>query len=202
MAESDTWPSIKKRGLMSTSAVLDHFGIKGRERSLIEAAHRPEKISLGVEGSRVVLRDQKPMEPQRLQQGLIDGTTVSEWYKLINGKVFFWAEESRLLRLLNARHYRDLTHDVLTINTASLVKKYENAIWLSHMNSGNTLPVPHPRGMDLFKKISAYPVNKRGNRPAKEVVELVVDYGVPDIAAHVTAIRRMKGSTVLEVQEL
>jgi hypothetical protein len=197
MAEANTWPSIRKRGLLSTTAALEHLEIVGPERARLESKHRPEKVTLGNGARQIVLRDQKPMEPERLRQALVDGTTVNDWYRLINGKVFFWAEESRLLRLLNARHYRDLTHDVITVDTASLVGKYEEEIRLSHMNSGNTLPVPHPRGIDLFKTIAAYPTSGRGSRPAKEVVEVVVNYSVPDIASHVIGLRQMRGETVI-----
>jgi hypothetical protein len=39
-----------------------------------------------------------------------------------------WAEESRLLGLLKARLYRDLEHDVLTINSKSLITAYQSSI--------------------------------------------------------------------------
>ena len=60
-----------------------------------------------------------------------------------------WADEERLLRLLNATHYKALEHDVLTIDTASMVAAYEPSMWLCHMNSGNTFPMPTPRDIDI-----------------------------------------------------
>lgn len=197
MAEKDTWPSIKANGLLSTTAVLDRFGISGRKRLGIEEGHRPEKVLVGPDGSGIILRDQKPMVPSRLVDALIDGTTPAQWYKFLNGRVFMWAQEGRLFRLLGARDYRGLEHDVLTIDAKSLLGKYGSKAWLCRMNSGNTWPMPHARGMDDFRRIAEYPTKKRSGAPYKEVVEVVVDYSIPDIAEYVVEVRRMKGRDVL-----
>lgn len=198
MAESGTWDSIKTRGLLSTSAVLDLFGLTENSRAVYEVQQRATKMEV-VPGqpSSIVLRDQKPMPRDRLLMALKDGTTPEEWYALINAKVFFWAHESRLLTLLNARDYRSLDHDVLTIDTAPFVRAYADKIWLCHMNSGNTWPIPHHRGRGIFQRIQDYPVNARG-KPVKAVAELVVDRFVPDIEKYVIEVRRMRGSEVKE----
>lgn len=197
MAEKDTWSSIKAHGLLSTTAVLDRFQVNGANRLALEEGHRGEKVLVGPNGAGIVLRDQKPMKPWRLKDALIDGTTPEQWYKFLNGRVFMWAEEERLFGLLGARDYRSLEHDVLTIDAESLLTQYESAVWLCRMNSGNTWPVPHKRGMDDFKRISEYPTKKRSKAPYKEVVEIVIDYSVPDIAKHVLEVRKIQGKTVL-----
>ncbi len=197
MAERGTWPSIRERGLFSASGVLDVFHVAGPPRFAIESEHRPEKVAVGEGPEKIVLRDQKPMEAGRLSKALLGDLTTRQWYETINSKVFFWAEEKRLLGLLNARAYRNLEHDVLTLDTASLLDEYHQQTWLCHMNSGNTFPVPHPRDLSVFQRIPQYPVKASG-LPVKEVVELVIDYHVPNIANHVVAVRRMKGATVLE----
>ena len=197
MAERGTWQSIKTHGLLSTTAVLDLHQIEGKERSKLENQHRAEKVAVGDE-MQIILRDQKPMAPNRLAMALQDNISPAEWYELINGRVFMWAQEERLLGLLKARHYRVLEHDVLTIDTASLLNSHAQAVWLCPMNSGNTFPIPHRRGKDTFQRISDYPVSKSGS-PKKEVVEVVVDYSIPDIEDHVLEIRRMRGDAVLEL---
>lgn len=197
MAERDTWESIRVRGLLSATAVLDYFNVVGLDRARFEIEHRPVKMEVlpGI-SDKILLRDQKPMPPDRLAKGLQDGVTTEEWYKLINEKVFFWTSEVRLHRLLNARDYRKLEHDVLTIDTASFIKDYAKKIWLCHMNSGNTWPLPHRRGKNTFCRIPDYPSKRSGN-PVKPVVELVVDYAVPNIEDYVVKVRRMRGDQVL-----
>lgn len=195
MAEAGTWESIQRRGLLSTSAVLDLFNLKGNQRNAYEVEHRSEMLSVPHrQREQIVLRDQKPMPPGRLRLALTDGTTPEQWYQLINGKVFFWAEHHRLLRLLNA-YGRD-EHDVLILDTRSLVTAHLENVWLCHMNSGNTLPIPHHRGVHIFKRIQDYPV-KRGGKPVKDVVEVLVDRGVPDISEHTLKVLRMQRDQVL-----
>ena len=196
MAEAGTWLSIRQRGLLSTSAVLNLFDITGEKRFALESTHRPQKVTVGEGSAAIVLRDQNPMAPGRLQQALPANVSTQVWYEAINRKVFFWAEEKRLLGLLNARAYRNLEHDVLTINTAALLAKHAPSVWLCHMNSANTFPMPHPRDLSAFQRIENYPVNAQG-RPIKQVVEVLVDDQVPDIRDFVLEVRRMRGSEVL-----
>lgn len=197
MAERDTWSSIKAKGLLSTTAALDLYQVNGGARQRLERGHRPQKVTVGPAGDAIVLRDQIPMAPDRLEVALIDGTTPGEWYELLNGKVFMWAEEARLHRLLKARYYRHLEHDVLTIDAAKLMKVHAERVWLCPMNSGNTFPVPHRRGREIFQRIDKYPTRATSGRPQKEVVEVVVDYSIPDIADFVVEVRRMQGDQVL-----
>lgn len=195
MAEAGTWESIQQRGLLSASAVLDLFHVEGDQRMPYELKHRCEMLSVPHgEPDHIVLRDQKPMPPERLRLALTDGTTPEQWYHLINGKVFFWAEHHRLLRLLNA--YGDDEHDVLILDTRSLITEHQQNVWLCHMNSGNTLPMPHHRGIDIFKRIGDFPAKVNG-RPEKAVVEVVVDRGVPDVAEHALQVIRMKRDQVI-----
>ncbi len=201
MAEVNTWPSIRQRGLLSTVAVLDKLGITGAERRQYETDHRPEKVTVGQGAEAVVLRDQKPMPPERIANALPKGMTPQQWYQFLNGKVFMWAQEERLLTLLGARAYRKLEHDVLTIDTDSLVAAYKDRISLCRMNSGNTFPYWHHRGFEDFHRIEAYPTKKSGD-PEKRVVEVVVDYAVPDLAKYVVQVRRMKGGEVREILPL
>ncbi|AKK65932.1 hypothetical protein QYY62_05445 [Xanthomonas campestris pv. campestris] len=197
MAEAGTWPSIQQRGLLSTTAALDALGVSGARRQALEGMHRPTMLALkpGAPDD-IVLRDQRPMPPSRLAQALPTGLTTEQWYRLINSKVFFWVSEERLGRLL--RSYGADEHDVLRVDTASLLSAHFDRTWLCHMNSGNTLPIPHWRDENTFKRIPDYPVNRVG-RPVKDVVELVVDYSVPDIATHVVDVTRVKGDTKLGV---
>jgi hypothetical protein len=136
------------------------------------------------------------MPPGVLADSLLNGVTSQQWYETINDKVFFWAEEERLIGLLGAKLYRDIEHDVLTLDTASFATAHQDAIWLCHMNSGSVVPWKTKRDLTIFKRIPDYPVTATG-RPQKEVVEIVVDDKVLDVADHVIEVRRMRGTEVL-----
>jgi hypothetical protein len=189
MAEGGSWAQISKLGLLSTSALLDLYGITGRRRFALENEHRP--ISVTLENARLgscVLRDQRPMPPARLSRCLPRGVTPSTWYRSLNGKVFFWTSHERLLGLLNAQNYRGKRHDVLIVDTQSLVAAHEKDIELCHINSGNTFPYLHPKRFDVFKRLADYPLNRNGN-PRPPVVEVLVKYGVPQIRRFVLDVR-------------
>lgn len=200
MAACDSWPSIETDGLLSTTALLDRYTVRGKARINIESRRRPISVELKREGfRRAVVRDQFPMTDGGLERCLTDNLSPSDWYKLLNGRVFFWLTYDRLLRLLNAASYRCHEHDVIELEAEPLVRAYSEKIWLCPMNSGCTKPVAHPRGKDTFSRISDYPYAswKAKRSRGERVVELAVDYAVPDVAKYVKRVRRMKGSKSL-----
>jgi len=195
MAERGSWPSIRQHGLLSTSALLDLYGVHGAERDAIEAQRRPAGVRLEHPAlGAAVVRDQQPMDDAGLRKCLEDGLSPENWYRLLNRKVFFWLTRARLDRLLNARPYRNLEHDVLELDTAALVAAYRGAITLSPINSGATRPFPAPRGLATFLPIAEYPYAYwRSKRPRGErIVELAVDRGVPDIFRFVRQVTTMR----------
>ena len=133
---------------------------------------------------RVVVRDQKPLSESKLKDCLKDRDTVT-WFRMLNGRVFFWLDLERLKTMMSAREYRGKTHTVLTVDTEALVRYYENKVTLCPLNSGNTSPYAHPRGLDSFHKLSTYPFKERFRKGDYYcVVELAVKDGVPDIAKY------------------
>jgi hypothetical protein len=205
MAEDGSWPSIRERGLLSTTALLDLYGSRGVERERIEAQRRvagvvPEHASL----PRAVIRDQLPMDDGGLRRCLPAHIEPTDWYRLLNGKVFFWLTKRRLSTLLNARPYRRRSHDVLEVSTRRLVERHYDRIWLCPMNSGCTKPIPHPRNEHTFERIPDYDYAARrpGRRRDDRVVELAVDYSVPDIADFVTRVVQMQGQVEVEISAL
>jgi hypothetical protein len=182
MAETGSWPSIARHGLLSTSALLDLFEVTGNQRRSIEERHRPQSVSLShcIHGTAVV-RDQKPMDDAGLTKALAGDATPTQWYQLLNGRVFFWLSKKRLDRLLNARAYRDKRQTILTVDTRLLVAAHEGEILLCPINSGATKPNPHPRTRRSFLPLAEYPFEYWSGRRAKDetVVELTVAHSVP-----------------------
>ena len=202
MAERGSWGSIQRHGLLSTSALLDLYEVRGSERAVIETERRPDSMLLKhpVFGQAVV-RDQKPMDNRGLERCLQDELTPVEWYQMLNARVFFWLTRERLLRLLRAGAYADKEHDVLELDAAPLVRAYREAITLSPINSGSTKPFPSPRGRSTFLSIDDYPYatwrakRKRGER----VVELSVLGGVPDVGRYVSRVTAMRGNETCDL---
>jgi hypothetical protein len=199
MAEEGSWESIRRHGLLSTSALLDLYGVTGEARTQLESRHRPEKaVITHADHGEAILRDQKPMGDKTLSDCLQDGLTPADWYRILNAKVFFWLSHDRLLTLLNARAYRTDMHDVLTVDTEALLERHSSRVTLSSMNSGNSIPWKHPRGLRTFLPIDQYPFAARRGYGDNQVVELTVEYAVPDVADFTLTVDRMKGAAVIE----
>ena len=192
MAESGSWESIRERGLLSTSALLDLFEVEGGERITIESTRRPEIVRLEhPEHGVALVRDNKPMQEKALEKCLY-GMTPREWYELLNRRVYFWVERKRLLKLLGARAYRDRPHLVLEVDTAKLLERHADRVTLSPINSGATFAMnPASRGPDTFRRIVDHPERK-------PFVELAVDYAVLDVADFVLSVSRWHGVEMLE----
>jgi|SRR6266478_3549592 len=190
MAQLGSWPSIQKHGLLSTTALLDLFELRGDERFRIESCHRPENIPIvNPKYGRAVIRDQKPMSDRSLRKALRRGLKPMDWYRELNSRVFFWLTEERLNTLMNARAYRRQQNTILVVDTKGLVERHELRIMLCAMNSGCTIPFPHKRDLMTFRRIAEYPYAKR-KRNRDPIVELAVDYSVPDICDFVTEVRQ------------
>jgi hypothetical protein len=184
-----------EHGLLSTSELLDLYGITGERRELIESKRRPESVSVATKGMpKATIRDQKPMTESALKKCLPEGLEPAEWFELLNARVFFWLSRDRLRGLLKARAYRNHPQLVLTVDTASLVNAHLELIELSPLNSGATIYNPQPRGLDTFRSIADYPYDERRKTRSieKSIVELVVRGGVPDIRDHLISAHRVE----------
>jgi len=184
-ASQGSWRSIRDHGLMSTSALLDRYEIQGKQRKDIEESRRPAEILISHDNlPNATIRDQLPMDDLGLRRCLPEYLNPSDWYKILNQKVFFWLSKDRLNRLLAAEAYQTKIHDVIEVDTRRLIEAYHNQIWLCPINSGYTKYVPAPRDEHTFKRIKDYPYQSwRQNRKAGDrVVELAIDYSVPDIS--------------------
>jgi hypothetical protein len=191
MAEAGSWRSIQQHGLLSTSALLDLFEITGTQRHAIESARRPESVPIQhtVHGT-AWIRDNKPINETVLRRTLT-GMSEPEWYRTLNGRVFFWLSPDRLNRLRNAPPYRGREHDILTVDTADLLAAFAGTVELSPLNSGAVHPgANYTRGAGTFQPVATYPWQERRAVAANEpIVELTVPYSVPDaerFVIHVT----------------
>jgi hypothetical protein len=196
MATDESWPSIRRHGLLSTSALLDLFEIVGEQRDALESQHRPQTIPIHHPLHGVAwIRDQKPMTDESVRRALTDsGLSPPDWYRLLNRRVFFWTTDERLQRMLGAAPYRDMYHTVLTVDTQRLLRRHGERVTLSPINSGATRPYPWPRSATTFQPLATFPYERyrKARGSARAVVELAVDREVVDIASLVVDIRRVR----------
>lgn len=197
-----SWPLIEKFGLLTTNQLLDKFEISDDQKRLLTSQRRPESVQITHEEiGQAVVRDQIPLLDTDLESCLIDGLTPLDWHKLLNERVFFWTSEERLHRLTGAGAYRDMEHDVLTVDARSLFSEFHSKIELSPMNSGCTRPWRHKRGKDTFLPINTYDYESwRKKRKKNDVIaEVTVVDGVSPILPYVKKVRRMKKDETLQV---
>jgi hypothetical protein len=89
--------------------------------------------------------------------------------------------------LLGARAYRDRSHIVLRLDTASLLNDATLTVWATPINTGSAIYNPSPRGLTTFT-----PVTEAARMP--RIAELTVDYAIPNVRRHLVAIELRQGS--------
>jgi hypothetical protein len=201
MAERGSWTAIQEQGLLSTSALMDLYGIEGAARDEIERMHRPKSVAIVADGlPGAVIRDQIPMSDSGLIRALPTRMKPEDWYSLLNSRVFFWLSIERLHKLTDAKAYREHEHDVLEIDTRMLIDAHRARITLCPINSGCTKPYPRARDEKIFARINDYPYAdwRKKRRKTERVVELAIDYSVADIVAYVKRVIVKKGEAEIE----
>ncbi len=192
VASRGAWDGIRTRGLLPTSRLLDLFEIAGDQRTRLERMRRPASVPIrhAVHGT-AIITDQIPMTEAALARCLDDGLGPADWLALLNRRVFFWADEAGLGRLLGARGNRSRPLDVLVVDTLGLARAHAERVELSPINSGATIRRPARRGRSTFTPLLELSYadwrRKRGQRD--RILEVTVLDGVPDIARHVIEVR-------------
>lgn len=187
VTETGAWKSIKQKGLLSTSRLLDLYEIEGVNRDTIEAKRRPAEVVLHhPHHGQVIINDNVPLSEQALAKCLDDHLTPSEWLRILNARVFFWASQESLDRLVGARLNRKRQREVLVVDTLSLAKAHGHQMELCPINSGSTIRKPARRGLQTFTPLSRYSFSDwrklRGGRD--EIREVTIHGQVMDIAQH------------------
>lgn len=198
MATAGSWDSISAHGLQTTEHIVTTSGLpESAQRQLLEE-RRPQSVSIDHPlYGRVVVRDQKPLNIHNLELAL-DDMSVDEWLITLNSRVFFWLHPERLSELLNARAYRASQHDVITLDTQSLLEsEAREQVRLSSLNSGSTIyPSAPTRGSQTFLTIDDYPFDffrrKRGS-DKRAIGELAIVDGLSGTMEHVVQVERWQG---------
>jgi hypothetical protein len=200
LAEAENWPSIQRDGLFSTRVLLDRTGIDSSMRAVLAREHRPQRTILS---TGLVIRDQKPMPPAALERCLV-GLTATQWYELLNSKVFFWFDIERLNR--QRRASGSFPQVVLKIATHRLLERYAAQTALTPINTGNARRKPALRGAATFVPYNVWldtlwlsEAQALGARPrprSHPPVELTVTDSVSDVMDFVVSVRKLAPGTI------
>ena len=200
MSAPGSWPSIRRHGLLSTTALLDLFEYDPKTRRKFESCRRRnwEPINHPDHGN-VMIRDQKPLSDAGLKKALPKDMSPACWYEILNSMVFFFPSRDGLEKMLNV--YGELRNTVLVVNTKSLLKTNEGNIYLSPINSGftdsrftknkNCKNIAY-RDKNTFVRLGAEPETVRG-RKRNSVVEIAAKYAIRDIIEHVERVEEIGG---------
>jgi hypothetical protein len=191
LAEAENWTSIQRDGLFSTDTLLKRLGIDG----FLRREHRVKRTILP---NGLVIRDQKPMPPAALERCLV-GLVPTQWYELLNNKVFFWFDIERLNR--QRRACGSFPQVVLKIATDRLLDRYAAQTALTPINTGNARRKPALRGAATFVPYNvwrgtawlseAQALGTRCRSRRHPPVELAVTDSVPDVMDFVVSVRRL-----------
>ena len=206
----DSWDSIKKNGLLSTSMLLSRCKTPREQRNTI--CQKPRANSVPIENPEISLkatiRDQEPLYDSFLKIQLEKQRakiTPKQWHERQNRRVYFFLSKKRLEKF--SKQYPN--EDMLEINTRSLVAAHCCQIELCAYNSGynkreeNMLENPsyYKRHDDMFLPLKDYPYRFWQKHNKVPVNELTVLNGVLDIAFHAIKVVRMHKDEEPEVLE-
>ena len=167
MAHADSWPQIRHHGLLSSGRLL--YETCQTPSQLASTRVERQKRSIPCfhpDFGKAVIRDQEALILRHLRLTL--DTTLEEWLELLDSRVFLWASEDSLNKLMRAKNYKDSSQTVLVFNTHKLFERYQNRIEVADINTGSTIfPNSPVRGRGTFQRIHSY--QKVGRRTIVEV---------------------------------
>lgn len=179
LAEAANLPSIRQYGLLSTERLLALTEIAEPERTALLRRHRPDHVRLS---DSVLIRDQRPMPPGALTRALEDGLEPGDWYALLNGHVFLWADRERMARQLQACGGRPQT--LITFDGGALLECFGPEAFISPINSGNARRKPALRGgntlvpYDVWLR-EGWPTGQRMRPPAEVLFRCPIPVEAP-----------------------
>jgi hypothetical protein len=186
------WEGIQKHGLLSTSRILTKREISDEERACINRRRQRESVPLKhpIHGE-VVIRDNRPLNETKLWNCLDDGLTPADWLALLDERVFFWVDETRIPGFMKPYLKNGVDQLVLVLDTLSVARSHGDRMELCPFNSGSTYYDAPRRGLATFTPLLRhdYPTWQKLRANVKEsrdyIVEVTVVGGVDPITDHV-----------------
>ena len=161
--------SIQQHGLMSSTALADHYAFTTEEReACIEKRRLCNQELYGI-----TLRDQHAAPESKMKTCLV-GVSIPDWLALLNSKVFFFLVLKKAQRM--AETYAAYKNILLEVDTKALLECHAKASFVCRFNSGSFLFKPTPRGRASYIPMAEFELRKK-SVPA----ELTVNEAIPAI---------------------
>jgi hypothetical protein len=153
------WDQIAEHGFRSAEQLIKDADLNDVEREQLLSTPRREAVRLRVRGEEVTLRDQGPLFARNDLKSILDsGVDVSDWIHLLNQRVYFFASEPPLQKLLDKYVERDGAQDVIWLSPLKILNVEGIRLELSSHNTGAVARKSGPqKTADAFLPLYRFP---------------------------------------------
>jgi hypothetical protein len=169
------WDGIQRHGFLRTIDVApEGCGRQRTELTLAEAA----------DGTQVMLRDQ--LRTRVDPTASLDGITPSEWWQLLNTRVYFFCRQRDVHKLVEFYLGRQLAQEVIKLRTKPMLEVVADQVEVTTVNVGVFPRTKGPsRGRSSFVPLADYPA-----ADAAKIREITVAARVPVVLSAITSVVR------------
>lgn len=190
VAPAGAWEQISEHGFLTASQLIERSDLDPAAKRVLSEEPRREHVTLPVFGGRAVLRDQGPLFARKdLTTILGDGLTTADWIHLLNRRIYLFASQAPLRKVLDKYVAQNGGQDVIEISPAALLEVAADRIELAAQNTGAIARKKGPqKGLDTFVPLHTFP-NVRPH-------EVTVVGGIPSTAAVISVERHRRSGQV------
>ena len=177
------WEQIASNGLRTAEQLILDADLGDEERQNLLTTPRQESVRLSVGGEEVILRDQESLFARKDLKPVIDsGLDMSDWIRLLNQRVYFFADETPYKKFLDRYVEREGSQDVIWLSPLKLLAVEDIQLELTSKSTGAVARRTGPqKPADTFVPLFRF--------PDKRPTEVTVLNGLGDLSSVVRAER-------------
>lgn len=169
VAPVGAWDHISRVGFRTAEQLIGDAKLEDDERAALLSQPRRDTVNLSIDGSDVVLRDQGQLFARAEGAPVVeDGLDVADWVRMLNKRVYFFADTIPMRKMLEKYVERDGAQDLLVLSPMRLLDSVRPQIQLASQNTG---AIARRKGvqkdLEMFMSITRFP-----NRRPTEVTVL------------------------------
>jgi hypothetical protein len=193
------WPLIERLGLLSASELLTAFECDAAAAAPLTTARRRTEVAISSPAhGQAILNDNIPLSERALAKCLDDGLAPSDWFAMLNARVFFFPD-LKAITLLRAKANRDRPREVLAFDTLTLIEANVERAEICPINSGAAFPLaPAPRGLSTFTPLQDVDFSEwrkgGGARTRRDIKEVAILGSVPHIGRYLRSRELVAGA--------